>query len=105
TVYTDSSCTSNGAQSARAGSSIWYGPDDPRNTAFRLEGQGHTNNTGELAAVLIALQQNKDTKRLNVLSDSKYALDAVTKHTNKWAQIGYIGVTNKELVGAIAGEL
>ena len=29
-VYTDGACSNNGNDGARAGSGVWYGPDDPR---------------------------------------------------------------------------
>ncbi|KAF6759304.1 hypothetical protein DFP72DRAFT_784768, partial [Ephemerocybe angulata] len=50
TVYTDGSCTLNGTASARAGSGIWYGQDDARNTALRIPGDMASNNVGELVA-------------------------------------------------------
>ncbi|TEB25568.1 hypothetical protein FA13DRAFT_1637210 [Coprinellus micaceus] len=65
-VYTDGSCTGNGTLNAKAGSGIWYGPDDPRNTAIKLAGKGHTNNSGELTAVLVAIQQNQNAQPLKI---------------------------------------
>jgi len=37
-AYTDGSCTNNGETSARAGSGIWFGDGDERNTSLRVPG-------------------------------------------------------------------
>jgi ribonuclease HI len=35
-VHTDGSCSNNSSDEVRAGSGIWFDPDDPRNMAFRM---------------------------------------------------------------------
>ncbi|KAF5337057.1 hypothetical protein D9611_002908 [Ephemerocybe angulata] len=105
TVYTDGSCNGNGTDEARAGSGIWYGENHWKNTSIRLPGTQQTNNTGELVAALVAMQQNRDTKVLKIFSDSTYTIGAVCKHIPKWTRLGYIGVANKDIVGALAGEI
>ncbi|KAG2004399.1 hypothetical protein CC2G_002960 [Coprinopsis cinerea AmutBmut pab1-1] len=104
-VYTDGSCSANGTASARAGSGIWYGPEDNRNRALRLPDKLASNNAGELAAILAAIQDNQSAKNLHVISDSKYAIDAITKHIGRWADEGFTRVKNKPIVHALFGEL
>ncbi|KAF6742762.1 hypothetical protein DFP72DRAFT_1104580 [Ephemerocybe angulata] len=105
TVYTDGSCTGNGTDEARAGSGIWYGENHWKNTSVRLPGTQQTNNTGELVAALVAIQQNPDTEVLKIFSDSTYTINAMRKYIPKWTDLGYIGVANKNIVGALAGEI
>ena len=35
-IYTDSACTNNSMESARAGSGVWYGDNDPHNKTIRV---------------------------------------------------------------------
>ncbi|EIM86442.1 uncharacterized protein STEHIDRAFT_57307, partial [Stereum hirsutum FP-91666 SS1] len=52
TVYTDGSCLNNGDDNARAGSGIWFGPDDERNKSLRVpSAMPQTNQTGEVLAI------------------------------------------------------
>ncbi|KAF6742713.1 hypothetical protein DFP72DRAFT_830146, partial [Ephemerocybe angulata] len=53
-VWTDGSCTENGSKYAKAGSGLWYAANDARNQAIRLPGEYLTNNTAELAAMLLS---------------------------------------------------
>ncbi|KAF5328544.1 hypothetical protein D9611_014835 [Ephemerocybe angulata] len=84
-VYTDGSCINNGSADARAGSGIWYGHEDERNTAIRLgPPMPLTNNTGELVAILSAIQKHTRTNHLYIASDSQYTIDAMTHHADKF---------------------
>ncbi|KAF6747265.1 hypothetical protein DFP72DRAFT_747663, partial [Ephemerocybe angulata] len=69
TVYTDGSCTKNGSAIAKAGSGIWYGPNNPRNTSIRLPDNLASNNAGELVAILQAIQDNSDAREIRIVSD------------------------------------
>jgi ribonuclease HI len=57
-VWTDGSCPNNGDQEALTGAGIYYGPNDTQNKSIRMPKEYNTNNTGELGAVLVALQDN-----------------------------------------------
>jgi hypothetical protein len=54
TVYTDGACYNNRREDAQCGSRVWFGPDDWRNTALKVPGQQHSNQIGELMAVIVA---------------------------------------------------
>ncbi|KAF6743584.1 hypothetical protein DFP72DRAFT_752816, partial [Ephemerocybe angulata] len=69
-VYTDGSCHDNGTEQAKCGSGVWYGERHERNLAVRIGPPlPLTNNTGELVAVLRAIQENKTASRLLISSD------------------------------------
>ncbi|KAH9898255.1 hypothetical protein C8Q73DRAFT_744301 [Cubamyces lactineus] len=53
-VYTDGSCIDNGSGDARAGSGIWFGDGDERNTKARVPYPQQSNQTGEIYAVMLA---------------------------------------------------
>ncbi|KAF8868736.1 hypothetical protein BD779DRAFT_1405156, partial [Infundibulicybe gibba] len=60
TIYTDGSCINNGDEDARAGGGIWYAPGDARNQAYKLPRTvEQSNNTGEAAAILLAIQNEQ----------------------------------------------
>jgi ribonuclease HI len=105
TLYTDGSSLENGEQDSRTGSGVWYGPEDERNRAIRLPPLFTTNNAAELAAILIAIQDNREAGKLIIHLDSQYAIDAVTTHLGQWVDEGFIRRQNKEILQTIYGEL
>lgn len=105
-VYTDGSCHNNGTADAQCGSGLWYAEGDERNTSARIGPPlEQTNNTGELVAVLLAIQRHKLDTRLLISSDSQYTIDAVTKHAPDWVRKGFNSVKNMPIIAAIVGEL
>lgn len=100
-VYTDGSCHNNGTENALCGSGLWYRDGDPRNLNVRIGSLlPRTNNTGELVAVLKAIQAHKNTARLCIISDSQYTIQAITKRAATWLETGFEGVQNKQIVRA-----
>lgn len=105
TVFTDGSCHNNGAANAQCGSGLWYGDGDLRNRSIRLPPTlPQSNNAGELAAILIAMQTHKRERTLRIMSDSQYSIAAAATRANEWLSRGFVGVENRELVMAIVGE-
>ncbi|KAI0697481.1 hypothetical protein C8T65DRAFT_710367 [Cerioporus squamosus] len=70
-VYTDGSAEGNGEETARAGSGVWFGKDDPQNRAVRAPG-GQTNQAAELFAVAVAAEGVPPFVPMHVVSDSRY---------------------------------
>ena len=96
-VYTDGSCEHNGTADARAGSGVWYGANDPRNAAIRVPGDRQTNQVGELLAILHVAKTTPSDQPLRVCSDSKFAIDGLTKHAPGWEAKDWIGVAHGPL--------
>eukprot|EP00663_Eupelagonemidae_sp_cell21sb_P004310 gene4310-5978_t len=65
----------------RAGSGVFYGYGNPRNTAHRCPGD-QTNNRAELYAFLWCIQH--DSRPLLYVTDSLYVHDGVQQHRHKW---------------------
>ncbi|EIW55709.1 uncharacterized protein TRAVEDRAFT_129231, partial [Trametes versicolor FP-101664 SS1] len=55
-AFTDGSCVTTAGGTAAAGSGVWFGLDDARNTAARVPGAEQTNNAAELHAVALAAE-------------------------------------------------
>lgn len=104
TVFTDGSY-SRTTDTANAGCGIWFGEDDERNMALRMPDRFRTNNAAELAAILAAASQINIHDDLHIISDSKYVIDGITKHIEKWENIGWIGVKNSSLFKAVVTAL
>ncbi|KAI0089040.1 hypothetical protein BDY19DRAFT_855218, partial [Irpex rosettiformis] len=68
-VYTDGSCTRNGDAKAEAGAGIWIAEDHPWNAAIRVQGEAQTNQTGELTAILHALQNIPQELPIVIVTD------------------------------------
>lgn len=103
-VYTDGSCSSNGSAHAKAGMGIYFGADDPRNVSQRVEGK-QSNNTAELGAILLARKiidaDVKAGKKIMIVSDSTYAIRAVTTYGEACATKGWAkDIPNKDMVRA-----
>ena len=90
TVYTDGSCSNNGETTARAGSGVWFGDDDPRNTSMRVPGPDQSNQTGELIAILHALRSTPPDRALTIKTDSMYAIQGLTVNLEKWEDKGWL---------------
>ena len=96
-AYTDSACINNGQENAAAGSGVWYGDNDPRNKSLRVPHKNQSNQTGELTAILAAVRDNPTSANLRIISDSKYAIDGLTKHAARWEDKNWIGNQNGDL--------
>jgi len=101
TVYTDGACINNGLENATAGSGVWYGDNNRRNSSTRVTHENQTNQTGELTAILIALKDNPPESNLRIISDSKYAIDGLTKHAKEWESHNWMGNQNGDLFKSI----
>ena len=97
TVYTDGACINNGKLNARCGSGIWISPNHAQNTAIRVPGPQQSNQVGELAAIIVAVDSFPRFWPLTIISDSKYAIDGLTTHLHTWEDNGWIGVKNATL--------
>jgi ribonuclease HI len=98
-IYTDGSCDGNGDHRAKAGSSIFYNLDDPRNQAIRVPlAYEQSNQTAELYAIKHTLETTDPHSELEILTDSKYAIDCLSTHTNKWENEGWFQTRNAPLI-------
>jgi ribonuclease HI len=85
-VYVDGSCINNGSQNAIAGYGVYFGEDDEKNEYGRVEGK-QTNNTGELTAIIRALEILKDIDiRINIYTDSEYVMKCAGYYTERLAK-------------------
>jgi ribonuclease HI len=105
TIYTDGSCSNNGKQNAVCGSGIWVGDNHHLNKAIKVPGTSHSNQIGELSAVLVALQSADILTPLKIITDSRYVIDGLTSHLTNWEDIGWIGIANATLFKAVAYHL
>ncbi|EIN11218.1 hypothetical protein PUNSTDRAFT_62851 [Punctularia strigosozonata HHB-11173 SS5] len=90
---------------AISGSGVWI-PDIPNaSKAVRVPGDKHSNQRGEIAAVLVALQAMAPFVPILFKTDSMYVIDGLTTHLPTWEDIGWIGVANSDLFKATAFHL
>ncbi|KAG1848390.1 hypothetical protein C8R48DRAFT_556470, partial [Suillus tomentosus] len=73
--------------------------------AIKVPGTSHSNQIGELTAVLVALQSADILTPLKIITDSKYVIDGLTTHLKNWEDTGWIGIANATLFKAIAYHL
>ncbi|KAF8981934.1 ribonuclease H-like domain-containing protein, partial [Cyathus striatus] len=80
------------------GSGIWYTEAHPWNMAFCLPHLLATNNAAELAAILLSLQCNNNTKIIKIISDSQYCINGIVTHLQKWADLRFIAIQNADIL-------
>jgi ribonuclease HI len=105
TIYTDGSCMNNGKQNTACGGGIWISDNNPLNKTISIPGNKHSNQIGELTAVLVALQSVNPLTPLKIITDSKYTINRLTTHLQDWEDIGWIGIENVTLFQAAAYHL
>ena len=82
---------------ARAGSGVWFGTDDPRNATIRVPGREQSSQIGELLAILHAVKTAPGNEPLRIRSDSKFAIEGLTRHAQRWEGNDWIGVKHGQL--------
>ena len=96
TIYTDGSCTNNGKLNAKCGGGIWAGRDSNLNSHLSIPGPTQSNQVGELAAVVRALELAPSYAPLTIVTDSRYVIDGLTQNLSEWEDRGWIEVKNQE---------
>ena len=96
TIYTDGACLKNGKRNAVCGSGIWARHNSPLNRAFRVPGNTQSNQVGEITAIIIAVMSVLLSQLLEIISDSKYAIEGLTTHLQPWEDQGWIGIKNAQ---------
>jgi len=97
TVYMDGACMKNGKKNARCGSGIWFDHEDPRNKAVRIPRGTQSNQVGEIAAIIIALETVPPYQPIKILTDSMYVIEGLTTYLETWENDGWIGIQNANL--------
>jgi ribonuclease HI len=88
-VYIDGSCINNGKINAKAGYGVFFETGDDRNESNIVEGK-QTNNTGELTAMIRALEilkkEIEDKRTINIYTDSEYVMKCSGSYGEKLAK-------------------
>lgn len=105
-IYTDGSSRANGQLGARAGFGVFFGQGDPRNVSEPLRGEPQTNQRAELTAIKRALEVAPAEQDVQIITDSQYSINCVTKWATGWRRNGWTTangepVKNRDLVQAI----
>jgi ribonuclease HI len=95
-VYTDGSCTRNGNPDAQCSAGVWFAHNNEHNMSTRIGGEHISNQVGELATIIIALEKTTNYTPLTIKTDSQYAIDRLTTHLERWEDKGWLGTKNKE---------
>ena len=102
-VYTDGACKNNGIENSQSGIGIYFGENDERNLSEKVEGNKQTNNVAELLAInkafYIIENDLKENKRIEIYSDSIYAVNSVRVYGSAFEIIKWkTDIPNKELI-------
>jgi ribonuclease HI len=104
-IYTDGCCLRNGKLDATCGSGVWFSENSPLNRAIKVPGTEHSNQIGEIAAIVTALQITDPTTPILIITDSRYAINGLTKHLQTWENQGWNNISNAEWFQAAAYQL
>lgn len=89
-VYTDGSHIPGQDGRGYAGIGIWFGDNDKRNESRYLDGNHVTNQYAELKAIEIAIKYCRYIQSIEIISDSKYSINAVNIWANTWEKNGWL---------------
>ncbi len=85
-IYTDGACSGNPGNGGYGAVLLYNGARKELSAGYRLT----TNNRMEVLAVIKALETLKEPCRVNLYSDSKYVVDAISKGwVRKWKANGW----------------
>ncbi|KAL1711712.1 hypothetical protein EV715DRAFT_214947 [Schizophyllum commune] len=102
TIYTDGSSPDPAGFEQRAGGGAWFGPQDRRNRNVRITG---TNQTGEAAGALLAVQAVHRETVLKIVSDSEFVVKGLTERLQAFENRGWIAVADGDYLKALAGQI
>ena len=102
TIYTDGACMNNGKRNASCGGGIWVSHGNPLNSSIRVPGPTQSNQVGELAAIIKAVASVPLSQPLEIVSDSKYAIEGLTTHLQTWEDQGWVGIENAKFFSKAA---
>jgi len=66
--------------------------DNPRNQALRIPGNAQSNQVGEIAAVVAAMELIPPYQLTKIYMDSKYVIEGLTTHLENWENDGWIDI-------------
>jgi len=72
------------------GTGIWFGPGHPINTAD--DQSPWRPNPIKIAAVVVTLRSVSPLTPLEIISDSRYIINGLTKHLASWEDAVWIGI-------------
>ncbi|KAL4255818.1 hypothetical protein AB1N83_014347 [Pleurotus pulmonarius] len=105
-LATDGSCEDQGQETAKAGAGVFYAEGDPRNAAIRVPSMmTQTNQVAEMLALHEAIRTNLSEDTLEIESDSRYTINAVTRGLTKMEDEGYLDTPNADLIRQTVGLL
>ena len=93
-LYTDGACLNNGKENAACGSRIWAGHRNYLNKSIRVPSPAQSNQVGEIAAIIVAVTSVPISQPLEIISDSKYAIEGLMTYLQSWEDQGWIGIKN-----------
>lgn len=88
-IYTDGSCINNGKPEAKASIGIWVQDFPEMCVSERLLCYSQTNQIAELRAIERALDIGTKFDKINIFTDSKYAINCITVWCLKWERNGW----------------
>jgi len=94
TIYMDGACLNNGKKNAACGGGTWVSQGSPLNAAIRVPGLAQSNQIGEIVAVIHAVASVPISQPLEIVLDSKYVIEGLTEHLQKWEDQGWIDIKN-----------
>lgn len=94
TAFTDGSCLNNGQHNATCGAGVWFDDGHPLNRAIRVPGPSQSNQAGEIAAIVVALQVTPPSSDLTIITDSRYAIQSLTHSLDNHEDSAWVRVPN-----------
>ncbi|KAF9234528.1 hypothetical protein BU15DRAFT_52534 [Melanogaster broomeanus] len=88
-----------------AGGGVWFGDNDERNRAIRVEEHLATHNSGELSVLLLTAQTIPKHHVLNLTTKTERVVEDLTINLDRWDHTGWLEHENRSVMKALVCEL
>ena len=100
------SCNLNGNTNAKAGISVWFGTNNPKNSKAPVgKNIPQSNNSAELLAIHMALKLTPSNTRLHIKTDSDWSIKALCKNIDRHTDVDFIHITHTNLLKPIVNKM
>ncbi|KIM70399.1 hypothetical protein SCLCIDRAFT_56986, partial [Scleroderma citrinum Foug A] len=87
----------NGLNNAQCGGGMWFADGHPLNRAICVPGRDQLNQTGEIAAVIVALQSVPRNADLTIVTNSQYVIMTITHSLQTYEDSGWTNIESKQM--------
>ena len=104
-IFMDGSCLHNSQHNTTCEAGVWFTDRHPLNKVIHVPGPAQSNQTGEITAIVVALQISPPTSDLMINTDSRYVIQSLTDSLESHEDSAWANVLNASWIKVAAYHL